>query len=220
MGLTPGTRLGPYEIEALVGAGGMGEVYKARDTRLDRNVAIKILAPEIASDPSFKARFEREARSISALRHPHICVLHNIGARSGVEYLVLEHLDGETLAARLQREPRGLKRSDVLRIAIAIAEKRPISNDGGVQPLCRTDGRELFYLSPRGQLMAVAITMDPATEFGVPRELFDTVLNPSSGVGEYGATPNGERFLMLEPVGTPVAALTLVLNWRLAPEVK
>jgi Tol biopolymer transport system component len=122
MALSPGTRLGPYEIEAVLGAGGMGEVYKARDARLDRTVAIKVLAPEIASDPAFKARFEREARSISALRHPNICVLYDIGVHEGVDYLVLEHLEGETLADRLQREPRGLKLADVLRIGIGIAD--------------------------------------------------------------------------------------------------
>ena len=98
-------------------------------------------------------------------------------------------------------------------------EKRPISNDGGVQPLWRHDGRELFYLSPRGQMMAVAIKTDPA-EFGAPRHLFDTRLNPSSALGEYGVTPDGERFLALEPVGAPPAALTFVLNWRPYPATK
>jgi Tol biopolymer transport system component len=96
-------------------------------------------------------------------------------------------------------------------------DKRPISDDGGVQPLWRSDGRELFYLSPGGQLMAVAIKPDSAAEFGVPRKLFDTGLNPSSSLGEYGVTPNGERFLVLEPTGAPAAALTLILNWRLDP---
>jgi hypothetical protein len=99
-------------------------------------------------------------------------------------------------------------------------DKRPISNDGGVQPLWRSDGRELFYLSPRGQLMSVAIKPGPATEFGVPRRLFDTGLNPSSSLGEYGVTPNGERFLVLEPAGAPPAALGFVLNWRLGPAPK
>ena len=80
MALTAGYRLGPYEIEGMLGGGGMGEVYKARDTRLDRTVAVKVLAPELATDAAFKARFEREARTISAVNHPHICVLHDIGA--------------------------------------------------------------------------------------------------------------------------------------------
>ena len=96
--LSPGERLGPYEILAAAGRGGMGEVYRARDTRLTRTVAIKVIAPAVASDPSFKMRFEREARLISALQHPRICVLHDIGHQDGLDYLVLEYIEGETLA--------------------------------------------------------------------------------------------------------------------------
>ena len=110
MALQAGTRLGPYEILSLIGAGGMGEVYQARDTRLDRKVAVKVLAPELASDPEFRARFEREAKAISALNHPHICGLYDIGREHDTEYLVLELLEGETLAARLERGPLPLAR--------------------------------------------------------------------------------------------------------------
>ena len=114
MTLGPGSHLGPYEIVALIGAGGMGEVYKARDTRLDRTVAIKILPAGLSADPERRARFEREARAIASLAHPHICTLHDIGTHipsgplplaprplplSPVHYLVLEHLSGESLAA-------------------------------------------------------------------------------------------------------------------------
>jgi serine/threonine protein kinase len=98
-----GTRLGPYEIVSSLGAGGMGEVYRARDTRLERTVAIKVLAPHFADDPQRRARFEREARAVSALNHAHICTLHDIGRQDGVDYLVLEYLEGETLADRLQK---------------------------------------------------------------------------------------------------------------------
>ena len=122
MRLSPGARLGPYEVVAPIGAGGMGEVYKPRDTRLDRTGALKILAPNAAGDESFKARFEREARAISALNHPHICGLHDIGAHEAIDFLVLEHLEGETLAQRLAREPRGLKLAEALRIAVAVAD--------------------------------------------------------------------------------------------------
>ena len=101
MGLTPGSRLGPYEILAAVGAGGMGEVYKARDTRLDRTVAIKVLSPAIADDPALRQRLEREARTISALDHPHICALFDIGRDNATDYLVMQYLEGETLASRL-----------------------------------------------------------------------------------------------------------------------
>ncbi len=105
MALAAGVRLGPYEILGPLGAGGMGEVYKALDTRLDRTVAIKVLAPSLAGDPIFRERFDREARTISSLDHPHICVLHDVGRVGDVEYLVMQFLDGETLAARLERGP-------------------------------------------------------------------------------------------------------------------
>src|SRR6266566_1910420 len=98
MALTSGTKLGPYEILAPLGAGGMGEVYRARDTRLDRTVAIKVLASHLSSSPELKQRFEREAKSISALNHPHICSLYDVGSQDGIDYLVMEFLEGETLA--------------------------------------------------------------------------------------------------------------------------
>jgi len=101
MTLTPGTHLGPYEIQSAIGAGGMGEVYRARDTRLERTVAIKILPAELSADPERRARFEREAKTIAGLNHPHICTLHDVGQHGDTIYLVMEHLAGETLADRL-----------------------------------------------------------------------------------------------------------------------
>src|SRR5215813_3790429 len=98
-------RLGPYQIVAPLGAGGMGEVYKARDTRLDRTVAIKVLPEHSATRPDARERFEREARAISQLSHPHICVLHDIGKYEGADFLVLEFLEGETLGSRVRRGP-------------------------------------------------------------------------------------------------------------------
>src|SRR5688572_1854462 len=91
---TPGTRLGPYEILGSLGAGGMGEVYRARDSRLDRTVAIKILPAAHASDPEFRSRFEREARAIAALSHPHICTVHDVGRHENTDYLVMELIEG------------------------------------------------------------------------------------------------------------------------------
>src|SRR5580765_2105156 len=105
MALASGTKLGPYEIAAPLGAGGMGEVYRARDTRLDRSVALKILPAHLADKPEAAERFEREARTISSLNHPHICQLHDVGMQDGVRYLVMELLEGETLAERLRRGP-------------------------------------------------------------------------------------------------------------------
>jgi hypothetical protein len=103
MALKAGDRLGPYEIVAPLGAGGMGEVYRARDTRLDRTVALKVLLPSLAADQQFRERFEREARTISALDHPHICALYDVGEKDGTSFLVMQYLEGETLADRLRR---------------------------------------------------------------------------------------------------------------------
>src|SRR5688572_8159598 len=103
MALHPGTRLGPYEVIAAAGAGGMGEVYRARDTRLDRTVAIKVLPSDVAASADLRERFEREARAVAALNHPHICTLHDVGQQDGIDFLVMEFLEGETLAERLKR---------------------------------------------------------------------------------------------------------------------
>ena len=105
MALAPGTKLGPYEIQSPLGAGGMGEVYRARDTRLDRTVAIKVLTSNLSDNPELKQRFEREAKAISSLNHPNICTLHDIGSQDGVDFLVMEYLEGETLAERMRKGP-------------------------------------------------------------------------------------------------------------------
>ncbi|MBI3451083.1 MAG: serine/threonine-protein kinase [Acidobacteria bacterium] len=130
MPLRPGTRLGPYEILAPLGAGGMGEVYKAKDTRLDRLVAIKVLPAHLREHPELKARFDREARAISALSHPNICTLHDVGSQEGVDFLVMEHLEGETLASRLAKG--ALPADQSLRIAVEIAGALERAHRGGV----------------------------------------------------------------------------------------
>jgi len=128
--LATGARLGPYEILSPIGAGGMGEVYKARDTRLDRIVAIKVLPPEWVSDPTAKERFDREAQTIASLKHPHICVLHDVGITDGVSFLVMEYLEGETLTDRLARGPIPLP--EALGIAIAIGDALDKAHRQGV----------------------------------------------------------------------------------------
>ncbi len=130
MAQLPGTKLGPYEIISLLDAGGMGEVYRAKDTRLGREVAVKVLPPEFSSDPVRKQRFEREARTISGLNHPNICVLHDVGSQDGVEYLVMELVDGETLASRLQRGP--LPHAEVIKFGAQIAEGLDRAHRSGV----------------------------------------------------------------------------------------
>jgi serine/threonine protein kinase len=128
--LNAGLLLGPYEIIGPLGAGGMGEVYRARDTRLGRDVAIKVLPAHLSANPELRARFEREARAISRLNHPHICTLHDIGHHEGIDYLVMECLEGETLAARLGKGP--LPPAEVLRYGIEIASALDGAHRGGI----------------------------------------------------------------------------------------
>ena len=130
MPLEPGSRLGFYEILAPLGAGGMGEVYKARDTRLGRTVAVKILPKHIAQREDLRERFEREARAVSKLKHPHICVLHDISQHEDQRFMVLEYLEGETLAARLKRGALSIKQ--IVEYAIQIADALDHAHRSGV----------------------------------------------------------------------------------------
>ena len=130
MALAAGTKLGPYEIQSPLGAGGMGEVYRARDTRLGRDVAVKVLPQHLSSDPDLKARFEREARASSALSDPHICHLYDIGSQDGTDFLVMELLEGESLADRLQKGPLPLKQA--LQCGIEIAEALDKAHKNGI----------------------------------------------------------------------------------------
>jgi serine/threonine protein kinase len=130
MTITPGTRFGPYSILALLGAGGMGEVYRARDTRLGRDVAIKVLSPDRSAKADARARFETEARMVSALNHPHICTLHDVGRHEDTYYLVMELVEGETLADRLARGPVPVREG--LRIGIQIADALDRAHRTGV----------------------------------------------------------------------------------------
>src|SRR5713101_7951372 len=130
MPLNPGTKLGPYEIQSPLGAGGRGEGYRARDTRLERTVAIKILPQQLSNDPVRKQRFEREAKTISGLNHPNICVLHDVGSQDGVDYLVMECVEGETLAKRLEKGP--LPFEQVLKYGAQIADALDKAHRAGI----------------------------------------------------------------------------------------
>jgi WD40 repeat protein len=130
MSLASGTKLGPYEVISAAGAGGMGVVYRARDTRLDRTVAIKILPAHLSDNPEAKQRFDREARAISSLNHPNICTLYDVGHQDGMDYLVMEFLEGETLAARLAKGP--LPPEQVLKYGIEICEGLEKAHKTGV----------------------------------------------------------------------------------------
>ena len=177
MSLAPGTRLGSYEIVSAVGAGGMGEVYKARDTRLDRAVAIKVLPPHVLDDPGARARFEREARAAAALDHPNICALYDIGRDGGVEYLVLQYLDGETLAARLRRGP--LPIAEALRHAAEIAGALDKAHRAGI---VHRD------IKPGNVMLAKAAGRDTSAmllDFGLAKSV---VLDATGPAGETGVT--------------------------------
>ena len=181
MPLTSGARLGPYEIQSPLGAGGMGEVYRARDTRLDRTVAIKILPAHLSSDPVRKQRFEREAKTISSLNHPNICTLHDVGHQDGVDYLVMECVEGETLAKRLEKGPLPL--DQVLKFGAQIADGLDKAHRSGVvhrdlKPgnimLTPTGAKLLDFglakpavpLTTGGTLTTVAMQTTPVTQEG------------------------------------------------------
>jgi formylglycine-generating enzyme required for sulfatase activity/dienelactone hydrolase len=130
MALTSGTKLGPYEIQSLLGAGGMGEVYRARDTRLQRTVAIKVLPAHLSSDPDLHARFEQEAKSISGLQHPNICVVHDVGSQAGVDFMVMEYVAGQTLDKLILQG--GMAVDAALKYAIQIAEALSRAHSAGI----------------------------------------------------------------------------------------
>ena len=185
MALERGTRLGAYEVESAIGAGGMGEVYKARDTRLNRTVAIKVLPPHWAGSPEMKQRFEREAQVIASLNHPHICTLHDIGHESPagevspVDFLVMEHLEGETLAARLERGP--LTVDEALQVAIQIADAIDKAHRHGVVHRDLKPGNIFLARGAGPSDPPLAKLLD----FGLAR------LNPEMGRAQSTPTPAG-----------------------------
>ncbi len=190
--LATGTKLGPYEIQSPLGAGGMGEVYRSRDTRLDRTVAIKVLASHLSSSPELKQRMEREARAISSLNHPHICQLYDIGSQDGSDYLVMEFLEGETLAERLKKG--AVPQPEIYKIAIAIAEALAIAHRQGIVHRDLKPGN--IMLTPAGaKLMdfglakpigqpAAGSGSDPAPSFtAMPTLSSPTPLSPLTSAG-------------------------------------
>jgi len=181
MSLAPGQKLGPYQVVSPLGAGGMGEVYRARDTRLDRIVALKILPEEFSCDPVRKQRFEREAKTISSLNHPHICVLYDVGCQDGIDYLVMECVEGESLAKRLEKGPlpvdQVLKYGGQIASALDMAHRRGVIHrdlkPGNIM-LTSTGAKLLDFglakpaslLASGDTLSAVALRSSPVTEEG------------------------------------------------------
>ena len=164
MALQSGTSLGPYQIESPLGAGGMGEVYEATDTRLDRTVAIKVLPAHVADDPDLRQRFEREAKTISSLNHPHICTLYDIGQEGDTDFLVMEYLEGETLAERLTKGP--LPTEEVLRYATEIADALDKAHRQGIVHRDLKPGNIMLTSAGTKLLDFGLAKLKPATEGG------------------------------------------------------
>ena len=198
--LTPGARIGPYEIQHLLGAGGMGEVYKARDTRLGRTVAIKVLPPAPASNPHALQRFEREARAVSTLNHPHICTLHDIGQHDGVVFLVMEFLDGETLAQRLAKGPLSIE--EALRYAREIADA-----------LDEAHGHDIIHRDLKPSNVVLTKTGAKLLDFGIAKLYEDpaaaTVAATRTSLTHAGDIEGTPQYMAPEQIeGQPVDART------------
>jgi len=207
MALASGTKLGPYEILGPLGAGGMGEVYRSRDARLDRDVAIKVLPSHLSQSPELRARFEREAKAISSLQHPHICVLYDIGRQDEIDYLVMEYLEGETLASRLIRGPMPL--DQVLKIGIEIADALDKAHRHGIVHRDLKPGN-IMLTKGGAKLM----------DFGLAK----AARAPMSGPGSSGAftpsTPTLNVTVLTSPAGPLTQKGSIVGTFQyMAPEV-
>jgi serine/threonine protein kinase len=177
--LQPPTRLGPYEIVSAIGAGGMGEVYRARDTRLDRTVAIKVL-PEHLSNPQLRERFDREAKAISSLSHPHICSLYDVGHQDGIDFLVMEYLEGETLAHRLKKGP--LAPDQALQYATQIADAMDTAHRHGVIHRDLKPGN-IMLTKAGAKLLDFGLAKMRATEPAAGMTALPTQTTPLTGEG-------------------------------------
>ncbi len=196
MALPPGTKLGPYEIGAALGAGGMGEVYRARDPRLDRTVAIKILPEQLSADPVGRQRFEREAKTISRLNHPHICVLHDIGHQDGIDYLVMECVEGETLAKRLEKGPLPIEQ--VLKYGMQIADALDKAHRSGVVHRDLKPGN--IMLTPIGAKLLDFGLARPVASLALATAATLTAATPSSPVTEQGTIVDTFQYMSPEQV--------------------
>src|SRR5215471_6526733 len=194
MPLAPGTHLGPYEITTPLGAGGMGEVYKAKDTRLDRYVAVKILPDQLCKDTTRKQRFEREAKTISSLNHPHICTLHDIGSQNGIDYLVMECVEGETLAKRLEKGPLPLEQ--VLKYGAQMADALDKAHRTGIVHRDLKPGN--IMLTGMGAKLLDFGLAKPAVALTSAATL--TVSTPNSPVTQQGAIVGTFQYMSPEQV--------------------
>jgi serine/threonine protein kinase len=202
MSLASGTRLGPYEIQSAIGSGGMGEVYKARDTRLDRSVALKVLPEPVAMDPGRRARFQREARVIAGLNHPHICTLYDVGEHNGATFLVMELLDGETLAQRMIGKP--MRPDEVLELGIQIADALDAAHKQGIVHRDVKPGN--IFVTKRGQAKVLDFGLAKLTSVEQP-----TAVGSEAVTGAVAAEQLTSPGVTLTGVGS---ANGPVLAWR------
>src|SRR5215472_15236421 len=195
MELARGSRLGPYEVIEAIGAGGMGEVYRARDTRLDRCVALKILPAHFSCSPELRSRFEREARTLSSVSHPHICHLYDVGSQCGTDFLVMELLEGETLATRISKGT--LTSTEVLKIGMEIADALASAHRLG---LVHRD------LKPSNIMLtkAGAKLMD----FGLAKP----AVNPVSNSGGSASAISGETLTTMHSPGSPITTAGAIVG--------
>jgi serine/threonine protein kinase len=202
MALQSGTKLGPYEIVAPLGAGGMGEVYRARDTRLHRDVAIKVLPGHLSTNTDLKQRFEREARAISAFNHPHICTLHDVGSQDGVEFLVMELVEGETLAKRLERGPLPLK--EQLRYGAEIADALDRAHRQGIMHRDLKPGNVMLTKSGAKLLdfgLAKPQALTTATQTSAPAfSAAATLTSPVSPITQQGMVVGTMQYMSPEQI--------------------
>jgi serine/threonine protein kinase len=220
----PTSHLGPYELLELLGAGGMGEVYRARDTRLDRIVAIKILPSSAADDPEARQRFEREARTISQINHPHICTLHDVGRQEGIDYLVFEYLEGETLARRLSKGP--LPIHEALAVAIQVADALDSAHRAGIVHRDLKPGNIMLVgAGRRGGSSIARHPRDAATAAGQPlANLLDFgIAKPRAAVTGFSSSGSGSAIPgdVQPTLGAPLTAQGAILGTvqYMAPEL-
>src|SRR6202142_1025631 len=178
MALTSGTKLGPYEIQSPLGAGGMGEVYRARDTRLDRIVAVKILPSHLSENAEARQRFDREARTVSSLNHPNICTLYDVGHQDGIDFLVMEYLEGETLADRLHKGPLPIEQ--VFKYAIEICEGLEKAHRSGVVHRDLKPGN-IMLTKAGAKLMDFGLAKATLAQAPPSSSLTMTISGPSAG---------------------------------------
>ena len=202
MPLQPGSQLGHYEIVSALGAGGMGEVYRARDNRLGRDVAVKVLPETVAEDPERLGRFEREARALAALNHPNVATLPGLESAEGTYQSSETSPDGIFLRPFPRVEEGKWQVSDAA---------------GGFSPVWGPRGDELFYRTLAGRMMRVTMEGETSPELGRPQALFESP-HPTGLGRQYDLMPDGEHFLMQDSYARLEAELVVVLGWKEEPE--